>query len=754
MRRLSVGKKQLSWSALIALLGLAGGLFANHGLKPVTQEQAEYIKQHWPKVIGIKANKIGAQRIRDRAAAQGKLESSEFSIAQSPEEEFITSLSAEDLGDKTLTALSPDSLPRAVDNSQLPCFPPIGDQKQLGSCVGWASTYYLASHEIGLLNGFNNKEGSTHLLSPKWTYNLLNGGEDGGLYILDAYELLAQNGATTVVNFPYDEDYLSWDLNPQDWVSAISNRTTTAQLIEGVDTKPQNLTLIKQLLNNGHLLTFGTFVNSWVYSTVKKDPYNNNQPFVGQKAVSWGKGQEGGHHVTIVGYNDDIWIDINGNGKVDPGERGAFLVANSWGKGWGNQGFIWIAYDAFLSTSAVAGGPSAGRVPVGAAFDSKLISIVPKALNYTPTLVAQFSVGQSERNQLAVSAGVSSQEDNRPVESFANKFFDFSGGAYRFDGKDSDKPISATFALDLTDLAAHSELAPQRFYLLVNDGKEGAPTTLNSYSLLDLANKAHVDCKQLPLQFDDALLAPFIDYAFSGALHIGPPSVAITSPLSHTDLSGTVQVVANATSAAGIERVDLFVDGVLQNSDPTSPYLFSFDTTQFPNGMHTLTAVAYDARGVSTSHAVSVHTGNYPANTYINVGGEAATYADVSWEKDRNYSGRRTGCYRSSLPFDNPIYTTERFGNFSYSFAVANGKHNVKLKFAENWFQGPGKRIFNVFINGEKVASNLDLYKEAGFGVPYDLVFPVEVTDHVIKIDFVSVVNRAKVNGIAITIRK
>ena len=35
--------------------------------------------------------------------------------------------------------------------------------------------------------------------------------------------------------------------------------------------------------------------------------------------------------MTIVGYDDDIWYDINEDGKVQEGEKGAFKVANSWG---------------------------------------------------------------------------------------------------------------------------------------------------------------------------------------------------------------------------------------------------------------------------------------------------------------------------------------------------------------------------------------------------------------------------------------
>ena len=65
--------------------------------------------------------------------------------------------------------------------------------------------------------------------------------------------------------------------------------------------------------------------------------------------------------MTVVGYNDDIWVDINSNGFVDPGEKGAFRIANSWGTGWGEGGFCWMSYDALKNPSAVSGGPGANR---------------------------------------------------------------------------------------------------------------------------------------------------------------------------------------------------------------------------------------------------------------------------------------------------------------------------------------------------------------------------------------------------------
>ena len=40
--------------------------------------------------------------------------------------------------------------------------------------------------------------------SPKWTYNMINGGADAGAYPNDAYTLLEKHGAATIAEFAYD----------------------------------------------------------------------------------------------------------------------------------------------------------------------------------------------------------------------------------------------------------------------------------------------------------------------------------------------------------------------------------------------------------------------------------------------------------------------------------------------------------------------------------------------------------------------
>lgn len=606
----------------------ANTLYNAKGLPLLTEEELTHIETTWPEIVDAHPNKIGKTRIKRYVSEQG-LHSSEFAELHSLETNgqelelsqmsppFIKRGLYAGVAGRALVSAGKSKkapLPRSVDNSHWPSFPVIGNQQSLSSCVAWASTYYQASHEIGMINGYNNKTNLKGVLSPKWTYNILNNGVDQGLRVLSAYQLLAQNGAPSILNFPYDSNFLQWDLNLNDWIAAISSRTTPAQIISGINQgTTETFNLIKTMLNNGHVLTFGTYIDSWIFTKVKKDPSNPKSPKVGEMAAAWLNGSYGPHMMTIVGYDDDIWIDVNGNGKVDPGEKGAFLVANTWGNKWGNSGFVWIAYDAFRDISAVPSGPSKGRVAAGAAVNSNLISIAPIAPNYKPRLIAEFSLTQSLRNQVAIAGGVSNISNTTPTSTYKSSAIAFQGGNYEFSGAKTAVNHTATFALDLTDLLiAGGPTADQRFYLIVSDNTLGDPTTLTSFSLVDRVHDTRASCSNLPVVCDNSVVSPYIDYQtlLGSSIDTTPPVVNLTYPVEGQIVKGSIDITVHATDDHGVACVELYIDGTLYQTDTTLPYLFTVDTTHMKNGMHHLTAMAYDTSDNSATSSIIVHVQN------------------------------------------------------------------------------------------------------------------------------------------------
>jgi hypothetical protein len=95
-----------------------------------------------------------------------------------------------------------------------------------------------------------------------------------------------------------------------------------------------------------------------------------------------------------------------------------------------------------------------------------------------------------------------------------------------------------------------------------------------------------------------------------------PPSASITAPANGATVSGTVSVTATASDNVGVTKVEFYLDGVLQSTDTTSPYAWSWNTTTATNATHSLTAKAYDAaNNIGTSAAVSVTVNNVGGDT-------------------------------------------------------------------------------------------------------------------------------------------
>lgn len=89
------------------------------------------------------------------------------------------------------------------------------------------------------------------------------------------------------------------------------------------------------------------------------------------------------------------------------------------------------------------------------------------------------------------------------------------------------------------------------------------------------------------------------------------PTVHFTAPVVGSDLlygpsgglvSGTVNILANASDNIGVARVNFYVDGILVSSDATSPYSYSWNTRMVGDGFHYLNAQSVDSSG-NTSYS-------------------------------------------------------------------------------------------------------------------------------------------------------
>ena len=351
-----------------------------------------------------------------------------------------------------------DALPENVDWCDSKYFPEVGNQGSIGSCVAWAQGYYQFTFAMN--KAMDVETTSENTFSPKWLYALSSTGNDNGTSSDFAYEIMMRHGNAQLSQVPYDNDYLSWSPSEDIWKTAIKYRIKDYQYFKRIGVEDTLITsvsdpdveILKTALYNGDLLTFSTYIESWKKSNIEKhDMAPENVNFVGDYIVQSQNGTNGSHRMTVVGYNDNIWTDINGNGEVDEGEKGAFKVVNSWGKNYCNDGFIWVAYDALNYKSCVEDvedSSSRNRI------FNEIARIDVAPYNTGTDLYLKFTLNSSKRDQTNLHI-IAEKDDSRY---FYEQVFINNYGACSYDGTENANDGTMMFALDniIPDLDSES----------------------------------------------------------------------------------------------------------------------------------------------------------------------------------------------------------------------------------------------------------------------------------------------------------
>ena len=86
------------------------------------------------------------------------------------------------------------------------------------------------------------------------------------------------------------------------------------------------------------------------------------------------------------------------------------------------------------------------------------------------------------------------------------------------------------------------------------------------------------------------------------------PQVTLQKPGQGQTVKGNVSMGASATDNIRVVRVSFYVDGMLYKTDTSAPYSASWQARKWSNGLHTITARAFDAAGnvSEDTHTVTV----------------------------------------------------------------------------------------------------------------------------------------------------
>lgn len=201
--------------------------------------------------------------------------------------------------------------------------PPVQNQGQFSTCVGWATAYAQLSTQQNIMMGetnFRNKQARS--MDPNFIYAMIKSYSDNwcqqGTMISDAMEVLLNFGVKPYISVPW------LNCNSVSKINKFSLALAEMYSVQSyyVLDKSSLTQSIKQTLNNGKVISVG----------MQLTPSFDNIGYSGHWKPNSTERIIGKHALCIVGYDD------NKNG-------GSFEIMNSYGTSFGENGFVWITYN-------------------------------------------------------------------------------------------------------------------------------------------------------------------------------------------------------------------------------------------------------------------------------------------------------------------------------------------------------------------------------------------------------------------------
>ncbi|WP_050927663.1 C1 family peptidase [Aestuariivita boseongensis] len=214
--------------------------------------------------------------------------------------------------------------------------PPVGDQGDQGSCVGWATAYAARTMLKAKASGAGQQSLRDIVLSPSYVFNQINLPGCNGSYIPQALDLMRDQGVARLAEFPYSDTSCSAQPSDRVRASASDFRIKGFTRLWGRSGRNKHVAA-RRALANGNPVVIGMMVGDSFLAHQGSGtwrPSSQDLSYLNDLKYALDNGFLGGHAMTVVGYDDTR-------------DGGAFEVVNSWSTGWGNRGFFWISYDMF-----------------------------------------------------------------------------------------------------------------------------------------------------------------------------------------------------------------------------------------------------------------------------------------------------------------------------------------------------------------------------------------------------------------------
>ena len=305
-----------------------------------------------------------------------------------------------------------------------------------------------------------------------------------------------------------DPDY-GWMQGYDKWYSAMWNKSAYDFTMAPTNT-PEGRQELKEWLYNhsgddtmhgGGVAGIGVAAYG-TWAAIPTSAANKAAGVVGMKYVkSWG--ETFNHALTVCGYDDRIEFDLDGDGKigeVDEDEVGAWIVANSWGDGWENKGFIYCPYKYSYAVGTDNWTWTPGAFVI--------------RQDYRPLRTIKLLMDYTHRSELLLSAGVSENLNaTKPDKIIPFEHFRYAGNTLGADPAPEvpmlgrwvdgihDEPME--FGYDLTDLTFSVDRTKPLKYFFIVKTKTGAIGNGHIYNASIINYEVENDGVEIPFDQQD-----------------------------------------------------------------------------------------------------------------------------------------------------------------------------------------------------------------------------------------------------------
>ena len=213
--------------------------------------------------------------------------------------------------------------------------PPVLNQKG-GTCVGFSTFYYGLSTMYNIkFNTTDNREKYAHAFDPYFIYSLYYSKVnncDKGLPFGSAFRNLSKIGAKKTMFPPYTNCNSEWTDNKLNQVIDYTEPYSISSWWIIHTYKPRFIEYVKNRIYNNFPVIVGVKIDDSMQPFRSENPDGIKSDGLWNPSLSSKK--DGGHALCVIGYDDYKY-------------GGAFRIVNSWGRNFGDNGYMWVKYSDF-----------------------------------------------------------------------------------------------------------------------------------------------------------------------------------------------------------------------------------------------------------------------------------------------------------------------------------------------------------------------------------------------------------------------